>query len=31
VQEQPQLPRGEDLVLDIEQFLREQRERGGEG
>lgn len=27
----PQLPRGEDLVLDIERFLREQREgRGGE-
>jgi proteasome assembly chaperone (PAC2) family protein len=26
----PQLPRGEDLVLDIERFLREQREGRGE-
>lgn len=30
-QEQPQLPRGEDLVLDIERFLREQREGGNSG
>ncbi|MCX7616683.1 PAC2 family protein [Tepidiforma sp.] len=29
--EAPQLPRGEDLVLDIERFLREQREGRGEG
>ncbi len=29
--EAPQLPRGEDLLVDIERFLREQREGRGEG